>query len=76
MQVTLDHTTQLMVLHLAQTMAEEPPHGEDQVGAAAEEVASRHYEWFRTVNAVRLLIGARMTNLALEALHPQESQEM
>jgi len=66
MRIQVDSTTERLIEHLLMLGGAEPPSGEEEVGAKAEEIAQTHYEWARQVNAVRLLIGVRLVNLALE----------
>ena len=66
--MNIDHTTVLMLDLLKRTLADEPERVDldKHDGHHLHEVASVHYQWERQVGALRLLIGVRLTNLALE----------
>lgn len=63
-----DDTTVAFIRMLRDVLADEPPIPDpDLLGAhGVAEAELNHYEWRRHGNALRLLIGVRLTNLALE----------
>jgi hypothetical protein len=69
MQINLDRTTLMMVEALANEMGKEPvtPDNDYHTPHQLDEVARHHNEWAAKCAAWRLLIGARMVQLALEA---------
>jgi len=66
--VIIDDTTQRMVEMLREASQDEPEFVDPDIhtGHYLEEIAMVHYAWERKVGALRLLIGVRLTNLALE----------
>lgn len=68
-----DHTTDIMLEALRGLMGSEPtePDPEVLVGAAYQEAAEAHYQWQRSVNAYRLLLGIRLVNQALDDPEPE-----
>jgi len=66
--ITPDRSTAMMIGLLRDTLADEPPNPDLDIhtGHHLNEIALHHYEWERNVSALRLLIGIRLTNLALE----------
>jgi hypothetical protein len=66
----VDDTTTRFVTMLQEVMAKEPPVPDpDVLGAhGVAEAELNHYEWQRHVNALRLLIGVRLTEIALTGL--------
>lgn len=65
--IQLNDLTLLMLKHLREHAAEEPQVPEDG-RYEHEEAASAHYEWSRTQQAIRLLLGVQLVNLAEEQL--------
>lgn len=65
--ITLDPMAEMMLRHLKEHQAEEPqvPSPDDD-RYAHEEKAALHYEWARAHQAIRLLIGVQLVNLAIE----------
>ena len=67
--VELDDMTLMMLQHLRDHQDEEPPQpGETNGRYEADEMAAHHYEWSRTHQAIRLLLGVQLVNLAVEQL--------
>lgn len=66
----VDGTTYRLLGMLEDTITEEPPVPDPDVMGAhgVAEAELKHYEWQRHVNALRLLVGVRLTNEALEQL--------
>jgi hypothetical protein len=66
--IEMDSITASFVRMLHNVMLQEPPVPDpDVLGAhGMAEAELNHYEWQRHVNALRLLIGVRLTNIALE----------
>jgi hypothetical protein len=59
----------MMLRHLREHGTEEPPlpmEGESRY--MAEEMSSLHYEWARSHQAIRLLLGIQLVNLAEDQL--------
>ena len=67
-RLTIDETTERFIDMLREVLAAEPPgpNPEAQESYLLAEVAMKHYEWERQVAALRLLIGVRLTNRALD----------
>jgi len=63
--IELDDLTLLMLKHLREHATEEPQIPENS-RYEHEEAASAHYEWARTQQAIRLLLGVQLVNLALD----------
>lgn len=63
-----DDTTLAFIRMLREVLADEPPVPDPDVMGAhgVAEAELKHYEWQRHCGALRLLIGVRLTNLALE----------
>jgi hypothetical protein len=61
---------QIMILrHMKEVMAAEPELPNDGYPRhLAEEMAATHYEWSRQRDAIRILLGVQLVNLALEQL--------
>lgn len=70
----VDDTTKRFVDMLRREMAAEPtrPDSEVQDGHLLAEVAMKHYEWERSIYALRLMIGVRLTNAAMDGLIAEE----
>lgn len=70
--VTLDANTMMMLGYYRAVDAAEPlaPDPDQHDGHLLAEVALRHYEWERTMNAVRLLLSIRLLSLALDQVPP------
>jgi hypothetical protein len=67
--IELNNMTLMMLKHLREHQAEEPPQPDDGVGRYEhEEMTAQHYEWSRTHQAIRLLLGVQLVNLAVEQL--------
>jgi hypothetical protein len=59
----------MMLQHLREHQAEEPPLPHESEGRYEhEEMTALHYEWSRTHQAIRLLLGVQLVNLAVEQL--------
>ena len=65
--IQLDSMTKMMLQHLRDHAAEEPEVPEEG-RYEHEEMSALHYEWSRTQQAIRLLIGVQLVSLALEQL--------
>lgn len=67
--IELDPLQIMMLRHMKEVMAAEPelPNG-GEPRHLAEEMAGAHYEWSRTRDAIRILLGVQLVNLALEQL--------
>lgn len=65
--VELDDMTLMMLQHLRDHQDEEPLMP-DQGSFEHSEMAALHYEWSRTHQAIRLLLGVQLVNLAVEQL--------
>lgn len=61
-------TNDVLLARLCALLLEEPPQPDpDELqGAALEEVGAIHYGWYRQVAALRLLLGVRLVNDALD----------
>jgi hypothetical protein len=67
--IEVDGTTFRLLGMLQDTIADEPEYDSDALGAhGVQEAELKHYEWQRHVGALRLLVGSRLTNGALEQL--------
>ncbi len=67
--IELDSMALMMLRHLRDHSAEEPPQPNGEEGRYEhEEMASLHYEWARTHQAIRLLLGIQLVNLATDQL--------
>lgn len=68
MDLQVDYTTERFIEMLRQVMRDEPvvPDLDRHDGHHLAEVAMNHYEWQRRIGALRLLIGVRLVNEALE----------
>lgn len=67
--IQLDSMALMMLNHLKEHCAEEPPRPqEDKSRYEHEEMSSAHYEWARTHQAIRLLLGVQLVNLAEDQL--------
>lgn len=68
LSIEVDDTTARFVAMLSDVLAEEPdePEPERHESHVLAEVAMVHYEWQRRAEALRLLIGVRLTNAALD----------
>lgn len=66
--IDVDDTTARLITMLREVLTDEPetPDPETHDGHHMAEVAMTHYEWARQVAALRLLIGVRLTNAALD----------
>jgi hypothetical protein len=64
----VDDTTTRFVTMLQEVLTQEPPVPDPDVMGAhgVAEAELKHYEWQRHVNALRLLIGVRLTTIAVE----------
>lgn len=67
--IELDQMTLMMLQHLREHEAEEP-RMPDQGSFEHSEMAALHYEWSRTHQAIRLLLGVQLVNLAVEQQQP------
>lgn len=67
--IELDDLQVMILRHMKEVMAAEPPlpHG-GEPRHLAEEMAGVHYEWTRQRDAIRILLGVQLVNLALEQL--------
>jgi hypothetical protein len=65
--IELDQMSLMMLRHLREHGAEEPAVPEDG-RYEHEEMSALHYEWSRTHQAIRLLLGVQLVNQALEQL--------
>ena len=65
--IQLDNLSLMMIKHLRDHAAEEPEVPEEG-RYEHEEMSALHYEWSRTQQAIRLLIGVQLVSLALEQL--------
>ena len=65
--IQIDSFTIKMIQHLRDHAAEEPEVPEEG-RYEHEEMSAMHYEWSRTQQAIRLLIGVQLVSLALEQL--------
>lgn len=72
MNLPVNETTERLVQLLRDHMDKEPPAPdlESHTGHYMLEVAQKHYQWELSVSALRTLIGARLTQEALEYLSP------
>jgi hypothetical protein len=70
----MDRMALMMLKHLRQHEVDEPPQPEpDTTGRfEEEEMAALHYEWSRAHQAIRLLLGVQLVNLAVEQMDPTE----
>lgn len=69
----MDRLTLMMLQHLKDHQDEEPPQpqpDETHSRYEAEEMTALHYEWSRTHQAIRLLLGVQLVNLAVDQLEP------
>lgn len=67
--IELDDMSLMMLKHLNEHQDEEPPQPDETNGRyETEEMSARHYEWSRTHQAIRLLLGVQLVNLAEEQL--------
>ena len=67
--IELEHLQILMLTHMKEVMAIEPPlPNGNEPRHLAEEMAATHYEWTRQRDAIRILLGVQLVNLALEQL--------
>lgn len=67
--IELDSMSLMMLQHLREHAAEEPPQpGEEHGRYEQEEMAALHYEWARGHQAIRLLLGVQLVNLAEDQL--------
>lgn len=67
--IVLDKMCQMMLQHLKDHQAEEPPQPDNTNGRyETEEMAALHYEWSRAHQAIRLMLGIQLVNLAMEQL--------
>lgn len=63
--IQLDSMTLMMLQHLKDHAAEEPPRSNENHGRyEQEEMNALHYEWARTHQAIRLLLGVQLVSLA------------
>jgi hypothetical protein len=65
--IELDEMTLMMLRHLRDHEAEEPV-VPDEGRYEHEERSALHYEWSRAHQAIRLLLGVQLVNLAIEQL--------
>jgi Rod binding domain-containing protein len=64
--------TDRLLRHLAKHLREEPGEANGNMPAAMqEEVARTHAEWASTRDAIRLLVGRRLVDHALDALEDE-----
>lgn len=74
--MTVDDTTWRFVQMLGEVLDTEPTIDLDiHEGHALAESALNHYEWQRQVNALKLLIGVRLTLRALNQLETLSKEE-
>jgi hypothetical protein len=67
--IELDNMSLMMLQHLREHQDEEPKRpDDDDPRYLVEEMTARHYEWSRTHQAIRLLLGVQLVNLAVEQL--------
>jgi hypothetical protein len=67
--IELDNMALMMLKHLREHQGDEPPAPDyDGPRYQAEEMSARHYEWSRAHQAIRLLLGVQLVNLAEEQL--------
>lgn len=65
--IVVDSTTGTFIRLLREVLAQEPPLPNDNMPMAYQNAVAEVYaQWQRQVSAYRLLIGVRLTNLALE----------
>ena len=68
--IQLDSMALMMLRHLKEHSAEEPPQPNGEEGRYEhEEMSSHHYEWARSHQAIRLLLGIQLVNLAEEQIN-------
>lgn len=74
--IELDSMTRMMLRHLEEHQAQEPevPTGDDD-RYAHEEKAALHYEWSRAHQAIRLMLGIQLVNLAVDQITPKKGTE-
>lgn len=67
--IELDQMSMMMLKQLRQHEVDEPPQPDETHSRyEAEEMTALHYEWSRTHQAIRLLVGVQLVNLANEQL--------
>ena len=67
--VQLDRLTLMMLQHYREHQREEPPlPGDSNSRYEHEEMAALHYEWSRAQEAIRLLLGVQLVNLAIDQI--------
>ena len=68
--IQLDSMALMMVKHLREHLTEEPPRPDEGCGRYEhEEMEALHYEWARSHQAIRLLLGIQLVNLAEDQLN-------
>jgi hypothetical protein len=70
----MDRMTLMMLQHLKEHEAEEP-RMPDEGTFEHSEMAALHYEWSRTHQAIRLLLGVQLVNLAVEQMDPTRKEQ-
>lgn len=72
MNLPVTETTERLIHLLMEKYEAEPtvPDHEQHEGHELAEVSLVHYEWQREANALRLFIGARLTNEAIHYMQP------
>jgi hypothetical protein len=69
----MDRMTLMMLKHLKDHEVDEPPQPDETNSRyEAEEMTALHYEWSRAHQAIRLLLGVQLVNLAVEQMDPTE----
>jgi hypothetical protein len=67
--IELDEMSLTILKHLREHQAEEPRQPtEENSRYQHEEMTALHYEWARTHQAIRLLLGVQLVNLAVDQL--------
>ena len=71
--VELDQMALMMLKQLRLHEVDEPPQPDETNSRyEAEEMTALHYEWSRAHQAIRLLLGVQLVNLAVEQMDPTE----
>lgn len=69
----MDRMTLMMLKHLKDHEVDEPPQPDETNSRyEAEEMTALHYEWSRAHQAIRLLLGVQLVNLAVEQMDSTE----